>query len=127
MNADSTQFLDPVCGMEVSHDAKHVHEHAGQQFRFCSHGCLTKFKKEPDRYTSLSTQGTAESKNSEQESGALYTCPMHPDIRQAGPGSCPICGMALEPVTVSIDEDDDGGELRDMSHRFWFSVITYSP
>jgi Cu+-exporting ATPase len=89
---------DPVCGMEVAEDraAGHI-DYAGQTYYFCSRGCLDKFKTDPDRY--LSRQATAKSPAQQRDAKAEYTCPMDPEIRQMGPGTCPKCGMALEPVT----------------------------
>jgi len=105
---------DPVCGMTVQPDVTpHRAEHAGQLFFFCSAGCLEKFTKNPSRYLG-SEESLAElhAENSE----AIYTCPMHPEIRQRGPGSCPICGMALEPVEVSLSEEASP-ELAAMTRR----------
>ena len=87
--------LDPVCGMTVDpHTAKHRAEYRGHPYYFCSAGCKTKFTADPQKY--LSKQEKAAEPVVE---GAIYTCPMHPQIRQVGPGACPICGMALEPET----------------------------
>ena len=89
---------DPVCGMTVDpHTAKHRAEHAGEPYYFCSAGCRTKFMADPARYLDPAAAAKAEP----VPEGTIYTCPMHPQIRQVGPGSCPICGMALEPVLVS--------------------------
>ena len=90
---------DPICGMTVDpHTAKHRHDHWGHTYYFCSAGCRTKFIADPDKY--LSPQ---EHKAEPVPEGTIYTCPMHPEIRQVGPGSCPICGMALEPELVTAD------------------------
>ena len=91
---------DPVCGMTVD-PAKTAHhaEHAGHAYHFCSAGCRTKFVAEPGRYLQAREPLRAEA----VAPGTIYTCPMHPQIRQPGPGSCPICGMALEPETPSAD------------------------
>src|SRR5262245_31838238 len=89
--------LDPVCGMTVDpHTAKHRHTHKGHTYYFCSGGCRTKFAADPEKY--LSKEERAAEPVPE---GTIYTCPMHPQIRQVGPGSCPICGMALEPEIAS--------------------------
>jgi len=117
MNNESSQNRDPVCGMDVSADTKHVLEHEGRPYRFCSPACLRRFQQDPRRYTDGVQPGRAEPDKSVKETGALYTCPMHPEVRQVGPGSCPKCGMALEPVVASPGEGDDG-ELRDMVRRF---------
>ena len=90
---------DPVCGMWVDpHTAKHRAEHNGQPYYFCSAGCREKFLADPARYLD---PAVAAAKAEPVPEGTIYTCPMHPEIRQVGPGSCPICGMALEPVLVS--------------------------
>ena len=115
---------DPVCGMTVDpHTSKHRSEHDGHPFYFCSNGCRTKFEADPVRY--LDPAG-AEAKAEAVPEGAVYTCPMHPQIRQVGPGSCPICGMALEPATVSGD-DGPNEELVDMTRRFWVGLVLTLP
>lgn len=112
---------DPVCGMQVdSHTAKHRAEHDEQTYYFCSAHCHDKFVAEPDIY--LAGKVPIE----ESASGAIYTCPMHAQIRQVGPGSCPICGMALEPAEVSLD-DVASPELADMTRRFWIGLILTAP
>lgn len=115
---------DPVCGMWVDpHVAKHRAEHKGQPYYFCSAGCREKFLVEPARYIDLSV-GAAEAEPVVE--GTIYTCPMHPEIRQIGPGSCPICGMALEPVLVSA-EAEPNHELIDMQRRFWIGLALALP
>ena len=113
--------IDPVCGMSVTiDDAQHVAEHGGTKHYFCSGHCRTRFLANPQTYLSGAHLDTVE----DVPPGTIYTCPMHPEIRQVGPGSCPICGMALEPETVSLDEGPDP-ELIDMSRRFrWSAVLT---
>lgn len=113
---------DPVCGMNVDpHKTEHRHTHAGRPFYFCSAGCTEKFKADPERY--LSGEGQ---KVEDVPPGVIYTCPMHPEIRQQGPGACPICGMALEPEIVSADAGPDP-ELVDMSRRFWIGLVLAVP
>ena len=113
---------DPVCGMLVDpHSAKHRHQHDGRTYYFCSGGCLAKFVAEPAKYLSPSPQRT-----SSVPEGAIYTCPMHPQIRQVGPGSCPICGMALEPVLATA-EAGPNAELIDMNRRFWIGLVLSLP
>ncbi len=86
---------DPVCGMTVDPaTSTHRFDHHGETFHFCSAGCKTKFAADPKTYPEKHTKGRCAPKG---DDGAIYTCPMHPQIRQVGPGSCPICGMALEP------------------------------
>ncbi len=113
--------IDPVCGMSVTIDnAQHVAEHDGTKHYFCSGHCRTRFLADPQTYLSGAHLDTVE----DVPPGTIYTCPMHPEIRQVGPGSCPICGMALEPETVSLDEGPDP-ELIYMSRRFrWSAVLT---
>src|SRR5204862_23094 len=95
----------------------HRHEHGGRTFYFCSRGCLAKFAAEPQRYLQASLQRAV----APVSAGTIYTCPMHPQIRQVGPGSCPICGMALEPVLATV-EAAPNPELADMSRRFWIGL-----
>lgn len=106
---------DPVCGMTVDPaTAGHHAVHDGQTYHFCSAGCETKFKAAPERYLSEVEEAAAE----RAPAGAIYTCPMHPQIRQPMPGNCPICGMALEPE-IATGEAGPSAELRDMTRRFW--------
>ena len=111
---------DPVCGMLVSiATAKHTLEHGGETYFFCGPRCLEKFRAEPGRYIEAPAKPTTPPTPADAE--AIYTCPMHPEIVQKGPGTCPICGMALEPQIASLDEGPNH-ELADMSRRFWISV-----
>jgi P-type Cu+ transporter len=107
------RVTDPVCGMKVdpARSAPRV-EHEGEAFFFCSDRCRTKFAAEPARYLAPPPASAP------APAGTIYTCPMHPQIRQVGPGSCPICGMALEPLEVTA-EIGPNPELRDMTRRFW--------
>jgi Cu+-exporting ATPase len=114
--------IDPVCGMTVDpHNAKHRHTHAGRTYYFCSAGCRTKFIADPDKYLSPQTRAAEP-----VPEGTIYTCPMHPQIRQVGPGSCPICGMALEPELVTADSGPNP-ELVDMTRRFWIGLVLTLP
>ncbi|MEC7376859.1 MAG: YHS domain-containing protein, partial [Pseudomonadota bacterium] len=120
--ADEHAVKDPVCGMSVDpHSAEHRSQYAGRTWYFCSAGCQSKFEQDPDRYL-------VENKREEEPvaPGTMYTCPMHPEIRQQGPGDCPICGMALEPEQVSLD-DGPSEELRDMTRRFWIGLVLTLP
>ena len=118
----ATGAIDPVCGMKVDpHTAKHRHEHQGRPYYFCSAGCRTKFIADPDKYLSPEKQAAAP-----VPAGTIYTCPMHPQIRQVGPGSCPICGMALEPELVTA-ETGPNPELADMTRRFWIGLALTLP
>ncbi len=113
---------DPVCGMDVDpHAAKHSAEHEGHPYYFCSAGCRTKFVADPANYLDKSVADAPA-----LPAGTIYTCPMHPQIRQIGPGSCPICGMALEPEIVSL-ESGPNPELADMSRRFWIGLALTIP
>ena len=107
---------DPVCGMTVKPDSPHRTEHAGSEFRFCSAGCRTKFVTDPAKYLAPSPAEPVS-----LQPGAQYTCPMHPEILRDVPGTCPICGMALEPVMPSLG-DEENPELTDFRHRFWWTL-----
>ncbi|MGH6618944.1 MAG: YHS domain-containing protein, partial [Alphaproteobacteria bacterium] len=122
-HADSAHMAkDPVCGMTVDpHTAKHRADHHGHPYYFCSAGCRAKFAAEPDRYLAPEKARTEPAPED-----AIYTCPMHPEIRQAGPGSCPICGMALEPVLATA-ETGPNAELIDMSRRFQIGLVLSLP
>jgi Cu+-exporting ATPase len=116
----ATSATDPVCGMTVDPArAAATSTYRGQTFYFCSAHCKAKFDAEPAAYAG---EGTPEVSNA---AAADWTCPMHPEIVRDRPGSCPICGMALEPRTIQID--DDNPELRDMSRRFWISAALTVP
>jgi P-type Cu+ transporter len=118
--------LDPVCGMTVNPEtSKHRFDYSGETFHFCSAGCRTKFTADPTKYLDKARR-EAETAKTQVPEGTIYTCPMHPEIRQAGPGTCPICGMALEPDVVSLD-DAPNPELADMSRRFWIGAALSVP
>ncbi|WP_090757577.1 heavy metal translocating P-type ATPase [Paracoccus chinensis] len=123
-NDGAHQVKDPVCGMMVDpHATQHKAEHAGRPYYFCSAGCRAKFLAEPERYLD---PAAAAARADPVPEGTIYTCPMHPEIRQVGPGSCPICGMALEPVLVSL-EAEPNLELIDMRRRFWIGLVLTIP
>ena len=112
--------LDPVCGMTVDpHTAKHRADYRGRTYYFCSAGCRTKFAAGPQKYLCQRAPEPV-------ATGAAYTCPMHPEIRQIGPGSCPICGMALEPE-IAGTETGPNPELVDMTRRFWIGLVLTLP
>lgn len=112
---------DPVCGMDVDpHTASHRAEHAGRTYYFCSAGCRAKFVAGPEKYLGNAKQAD------EVPEGTIYTCPMHPQIRHVGPGSCPICGMALEPLLATA-ETGPNPELADMTRRFWIGLALSVP
>ena len=102
----------------------HRHTHGGHAHYFCSAGCRSKFIAEPGKYLDASSLKAVAPPAPEP---TIYTCPMHPEIRQAGPGACPICGMALEPETGIADDGGGGGELADMTRRLWFSAMLALP
>jgi Cu+-exporting ATPase len=109
----SAKVRDPVCGMSVDPaTSRHRFDYRGETFHFCSAGCRTKFMADPRQYLDKARA------KAEVPEGTIYTCPMHPQIRQVGPGSCPICGMALEPEVASLDAPPNA-ELADMTRRFW--------
>ena len=112
--------VDPVCSMTVDpHTAKHRADYHGHPYYFCSAGCRTKFVNGPQKYLDVrEPEPVAED--------SVYTCPMHPQIRQVGPGSCPICGMALEPELAGSDIGPNP-ELIDMSRRFWIGIALTVP
>jgi Cu+-exporting ATPase len=114
--------IDPVCGMTVDPaTAKHRAEYQGQSYYFCGNGCRTKFSADPRKYL-----GARKAEAEPVVEGAIYTCPMHPQIHQVGPGPCPICGMALEPETVTA-EVEANPELADMTRRFWIGLAFALP
>ena len=114
------ELKDPVCGMTVTASSEHHVEHAGRPYYFCSAKCLTKFVAEPARYAGeVAAPKPADAQT--QAAGTIYTCPMHPEIRQDHPGDCPKCGMALEPVMPTL-EDDENPELADFQRRFWWTL-----
>ncbi len=121
---------DPVCGMkvQVAPDTR-LAEHRGHRYYFCSQKCLDKFKQDPASYASISEPSaqkpTAPERKGPAQGGVEYTCPMHPEIVRNAPGSCPICGMALEPRAPAADQEN--AELRDMTRRFWVGVVLSIP
>ncbi len=115
--------IDPVCGMKVAANPEKSVEHEGQAFYFCSQGCVTKFRADPGRYlhrTAANQTTAVKAPPADAPQDAIYTCPMHPEVRQIGPGTCPICGMALEPLLATAEEDTS--ELDDMTRRFRIGV-----
>ncbi len=121
-------FSDPVCGMSTEDQHGFTsYEHEGQTYYFCSDHCLAKFKKNPDEYMSGGPEKPMEAEEAKPIPGKQYTCPMHPEIVQDTPGSCPKCGMALEPVTASLEDDEENPEYNFMLKRFLFSAILIVP
>jgi len=115
-------LTDPICGMTVTEQSQHRLAHEGRTYYFCSAKCQGKFAIEPARY--VAPAATVDSQPPIQVTvvaGTIYTCPMHPEIRQDHPGNCPKCGMTLEPLLPDLD-DDDNPELRDFHRRFWWTL-----
>ena len=132
--ATSSLAKDPVCGMSVDPaTARHKAEHDGETFFFCSAGCREKFVADPARFLAAPAHAPASPRHDHADHasaaaspkpappGAIYTCPMHPEIRQDHPGACPICGMALEPETPA-EATGPSAELVDMTRRFWVAL-----
>ena len=116
------QVIDPVCGMSVDpQKTAHHATHAGNDYHFCSAGCRDRFVADPDRYL-----GAVAVPVPDDQPGMIWTCPMHPEVRQDHPGACPICGMALEPAMVTADEGPSA-ELIDMTRRFWIGLVLSLP
>lgn len=115
---------DPVCGMAIDPaTAKHQATYAGQSYFFCSTSCHSKFEADPTAYVGHREEPSVSKPTPE---GTTYTCPMHPQIRQSGPGNCPICGMALEPEIATVQEGPSA-ELIDMTRRFWGGLVFALP
>ncbi len=117
-NSNAKKLTDPICGMTVNQDSEHHVEHDGQHHYFCSAGCKAKFVANPEKYLQ---PGSSDQPQQPAPKGAMYTCPMHPEIRQDHPGTCPKCGMALEPEMPSLDEEENS-ELIDFTRRFWWTL-----
>nr|MDQ3374900.1 heavy metal translocating P-type ATPase [Acidobacteriota bacterium] len=121
--APTGEFIDPVCGMRVAPESSAgTYEYGGETFYFCSAGCLNKFRQNPKAFL----EEKQEEKLEAESQGVEYTCPMHPEILQIGPGTCPKCGMALEPKVLSLDDAPDP-EYVDMKRRFWISAVLTVP
>ena len=127
---DQGEVTDPVCGMQVdSATSAHRSQHGGATYHFCSARCRKKFIAAPEFYLSEAppvVTAAMPAVVTAAKPGAIYTCPMHPEIRQEGPGSCPICGMALEPLEVTADAGPNA-ELADMTRRFWIGLALSVP
>ena len=133
-NKESLEYSDPVCGMKTDKEDEFIHyEHEGKSYYFCSEHCLKKFKDSPASYSAQSSHPAGEADDSDkesardQDSSRQYTCPMHPEIVEDRPGSCPKCGMALEPMIVTLEDEDDNSEYDDMRRRFIFAAIFTLP
>ena len=119
---DNSMVKDPVCGMSVDPEtSRHRHELDGTTYHFCSDRCRSRFAQDPGKFLDPDANAAAEVPH-----GAIWTCPMHPEVQQEGPGTCPICGMALEPADPMIEEGPNP-ELIDMTRRFWISAALSLP
>ena len=120
--------VDPVCGMTVNPDsAAGSFEYQGKTYYFCGTHCLHRFREDPESFLAKPmSQPIGITRQPEAKVAQKYTCPMHPEIVRDGPGSCPICGMALEPMTASLEEEENP-ELADMTRRFWIAVVLSIP
>ncbi|WP_455179442.1 heavy metal translocating P-type ATPase [Azospirillum melinis] len=126
---DQAKVKDPVCGMMIDPEQTvHHADHHGETFHFCSARCHDKFVAAPEQYLKPEAESAApeQAGQASPQKGVIYTCPMHPEIRQEGPGNCPICGMALEPVGASVEEGPNP-ELVDMTRRFWIGLALSVP
>ncbi|MGB1126252.1 MAG: heavy metal translocating P-type ATPase [Phycisphaeraceae bacterium] len=136
-SSGTSASIDPVCGMTVDpQDAQASIKYGDEFYYFCSIGCAAKFEDNPEHFVTHDNQGHDHCTDHDQvitptdqqpaKPGTQYTCPMHPEIVQDEPGSCPKCGMALEPITPT-GEDDDDEELNDMTQRFWVGAVLTLP
>lgn len=125
VGSENLKFKDPVCGMIVSSaTAQGSVVYESHEYYFCSQKCRHRFEEHPEQFLQKVEEKNI---NDKTLSSVEYTCPMHPEIRQIGPGSCPVCGMALEPVTFTADHQEDDSEYREMFKRFWMSAILSLP
>ena len=121
------QTHDPVCGMEVNQaSATNLAEHDGETYYFCSSGCKSKFLANPNQYIKSAAKLAPLEPSAPVAAGTIYTCPMHPQIRRNAPGSCPLCGMALEPEGIP-EAEGSSHELKDMTRRFVIGAILAAP
>ncbi|NQV84558.1 MAG: YHS domain-containing protein, partial [Rhodospirillales bacterium] len=121
---DGPTTVDPVCGMTVPLDAgKPKREHKGETYHFCSQKCHDTFAADPEPFIS----GVHKRQSEALPKGTQYTCPMHPEIVQDGPGECPKCGMALEPMGVPTADEGPNPELVDFKRRFWVGAVLTVP
>jgi Cu+-exporting ATPase len=127
MSDQSGQSTDPVCGMSVTVDADTPRSRYGSEtYYFCSQKCKGKFDSSPESVLSSEEETSAANSASSSTSGR-YTCPMHPEIIRSEPGSCPICGMALEPMDMPTENDAPNPEIRDFKKRFWLGAALTVP
>jgi len=131
-NLDRESSIDPVCGMRVGNDSPHSITHEGQRYVFCSAGCRKRFAANPAQYVTAHQDHRhdhdavpARKPDTDVAAGTIYTCPMHPQVRQLGPGNCPICGMALEPE-MPVEQEDDRA-IRKVRRKFWIALAFTLP
>ena len=128
--------IDPVCGMNVSSDTDKKFEFEGTRYYFCSTSCVDKFKVNSNKYIhsaevdnksslAITAKSAKDSTHIATKNNVIFTCPMHPEIQNNGPGSCLKCGMALEPINAGAENDN--AELKDMTLRFWVSLVFSLP
>ena len=149
MTSAENTAVDPVCGMTVQKKDSISRQFAGEDYFFCSQGCAAKFEKDPAgeiakraEKNAVRTHGTrghdccstsehtglkVAAASTQSQQGTIYTCPMHPEVEQVGPGSCPICGMDLEPKLISGEDQGDQEQYADMQRRFWVGVTLSAP
>ncbi|MDY0222843.1 MAG: heavy metal translocating P-type ATPase [Desulfobacterium sp.] len=126
---ENSTLKDPVCGMDVGRDSPHYTDHGKEKIYFCSEHCLKKFEENPSKYLTKQEKpahSKGQKAHTPQNEANIYTCPMHPEVKQTGPGSCPKCGMALEPENAG-EQEGENHELADMRRRFWVSLILTLP
>ena len=125
---NASTVIDPVCGMSVAPNAgKPTAEYDGIDYHFCSAGCKEKFQGDPERYHDPEKRAAADAARDSAPPGTQYTCPMDPEIVQEGPGTCPICGMALEPMGVPPGQEGPNLELIDFTRRMIVGAILTVP
>ena len=124
---DDGPHIDPVCGMLVTPPGAGSYEHDGCTYYFCAPSCLARFRRRPRVYLDRASTGQARQMHrASGDTSALYTCPMHPEVQQIGPGACPKCGMALEPLVPTADTRPDP-ELSDLTRRWWVAAALALP
>lgn len=124
----ATGNLDPVCGMTVDPKTAAANfDYKGETYYFCCKSCLNKFQADPESFLNKKIADKTINLPNSIETNVEYTCPMHPEVVKIGTGSCPLCGMALEPTVFSLETTDDNHELRDMTKRFWICAALTLP
>src|SRR5262249_23778979 len=120
--------IDPVCHMNVLPEtAAGKYEYRGKMYYFCGRRCLERFRANPEQFLTKPPSAKIEQIVTLGPPQTMYTCPMHPEVRQHGPGTCPKCGMALEPEMVTAEVEEKNPELTDMTRRFWIGTVLSIP